>query len=181
MSPLWPAAVDGGNGGLITPVSTNQWSACVTAPRSARALGGERRHNRSCQRAIWPNGLLQSMSANGAVAGASAREGGGRCHQDLFDVSVIYLFGGSRAPDRCAGASSYFTGGAAGMGGGGKGGRRDDGVAAEGCGGQSRGGETTKDEKGEESFRSDAGVCDVAAVAAATPGAARQPVYSVNL
>lgn len=42
---LWPAAVDGGNGGLITPVSTNQWSACVTAPRSARALRGEWRRN----------------------------------------------------------------------------------------------------------------------------------------
>lgn len=122
------------------------------------------------------------MSANGAVAVASAREGGGRCHQDFFDVSVIYLFGGSRAPDRCAGASSYFTGGAAGMGEGGagaKGGSRDDGVAVEGCGGHLRGGETTKDEKGEKSFRSDAGVSDVAA--AAMPGAARQLVDSVNL
>lgn len=52
---------------------------------------------------------------------------------------------------------------------GGKGGSRDDGVAVEGCGGQSGGGETTKDEKGERSFRSDAGVSDVAAAAAAQP------------
>lgn len=49
-------------------------------------------------------------------------------------------------------------------GGGSKGGSRDDGVAVEGCGGQSRGGETTKEEKGEKSFRSDAGVSDVVAM-----------------
>lgn len=68
--------------------------------------------------------------------------------------------------------------GAGGGGAGGKGGSRDDGVAVEGCGGQSRGGETTKEEKGGESFRSDAGVSDVAAAVA---GAARQLVDSVNL
>lgn len=54
---------------------------------------------------------------------------------------------------------------------GGKGGSWDDGVAVEGCGGQLRGGETTKDEKGEKSFRSQG--CG--------GGAARQLVDSVNL
>lgn len=50
--------------------------------------------------------------------------GGGGCHQDFFDVSVIYLFSAGAAhridaPE----ASSYFTEGAAGMedGGGGRG------------------------------------------------------------
>lgn len=63
---LWPAVVDGGNGGLITPVSTNHCSPCVTATLSAAAVSV----------AFGRNGLLQSM-ASGAAAVASARKGGG--------------------------------------------------------------------------------------------------------
>lgn len=79
--------------------------------------------------AFGRNGLLQSM-ASGDAAAASAQKGGGAsvggggwwcvgvvvcggggsggCHQDFFDVSVIYLFGGSRAADRCAGGQFIF-------------------------------------------------------------------------
>lgn len=82
MSLLWPAAVDGGNGGLITPVSTNQWSACVTAPRSAGALRGERRHNpdlSACVLAKWIVAINVSQWSRGG-----GRVGGGAIRTSLM-------------------------------------------------------------------------------------------------
>lgn len=95
---LWPAGVDGGNSGLITPVSTNQRSSCVTAPRSAPRRTAAQPNLSACILAKWIVAINVSQWSRGGGFCSGGRGGlGGVGHQDFFDVSVICLFGGSRA------------------------------------------------------------------------------------
>lgn len=102
---LWPAGVDGGNSGLITPVSTNQWSSCVTAPRSAPRRTAAQPNLSACILAKWIVAINVSQWSRG---GGFCSWGGG--HQDFFDVSVICLFGGSRAWIDAPGSAHISTG-----------------------------------------------------------------------
>lgn len=92
---------------------------CVTAPLSARALRGERRHSQTCQRAFWWNGLLQSMASGAAAVssvqgGGSSGGGGGAIRISLMYRWSVFLAGAMHQIDAPE-ASSYFTGGAAGI------------------------------------------------------------------
>lgn len=109
---LWLAAVDGGNSGLITPVSTNHCSrVCDSsafgscAPRWAAAQP----NLSACILVKWIVAINgQWGRCGGFCSGWWVIGRRGRRHQDFFDVSVICLFGRSHAPNRCAGGQLIF-------------------------------------------------------------------------
>lgn len=135
---LWPAGVDGGNSGLITPVSTNQRSSCVTAPRSAPRRTAAQPNLSACILAKWIVAINVSQWSRGGgfCSGGRGGLGGGGASGLLWCIGDLSFW---REPctDRCAGVSSYFTGGASGMGDrggevGGWGGKGEDGIMARG-------------------------------------------------